>query len=72
MKKLMAFAVLTALLLSLGGIMAAAELPEGISFYPGEYSSGDGAFSPMGDIPVTWDPEASQKLNLTAFPRSSS
>lgn len=65
MKKLTVWTLLCALLLSLGGITAAAELLEGISFTAGDYASESEEFQPVGDIIITWDPEVSQKLDLS-------
>ena len=66
MKKLTVWALLCALLLSFGGIAAAAELPANVSFTAGRYCVENGAdFSPVGDIALTWDPDASAKLDLS-------
>ena len=67
MKKLIAFAALIALLLSLGTVFAAAEdLPDGIMFTPGAYLSGNAdEFAPVGDITVAWRPDISGTIDLT-------
>lgn len=66
MKKLIVFAVLSALLLSLGGFSAAAELPEGVSFTPGQYAGGDPEqYSTLGDIDVDWIPALDGAIDVT-------
>ena len=66
MKKLIAFAALIALLLSLGTVFAAAELPENVSFTPGKYLGGDpDAYSPVGEITVAWLPDVSDRVDMT-------
>lgn len=66
MKKLIVFAVLSALLLSLGGFSAAAELPEGVGFTSGQYAGGDPEqFSTLGDINVDWLPALDGAIDVT-------
>lgn len=66
MKKLIVFAVLSALLLSLGGFSAAAELPEGVGFTPGKYAGGDPEqYSTLGDIDVDWIPALDGAIDVT-------
>ena len=66
MKKLFACIALCALLLSLGTVFAAAELPDGIMFTPGAYLSGNAdEFAPVGDITVAWRPDISGTIDLT-------
>lgn len=66
MKKLIVFAVLSALLLSLGGFSAAAELPEGVGFTPGQYAGGDPEqYSTLGDIDVDWIPALDGAIDVT-------
>lgn len=68
MKKLLAILTTMALLLSLGAIMVAAELPTGIPSYQfarGSYGvENPEDFSPIGTIKIQWDEDASDKLNL--------
>ena len=65
MKKLTAFAALIALLLSLGTVFAAAELPP-VEWAQGSYASGraDNYF-PLEDIPISWMPDLAGQMNLT-------
>ena len=66
MKKLIVFAVLSALLLSLGGFSAAAELPEGVGFTQGQYAGGDPEqYSTLGDIDVDWIPALDGAIDVT-------
>ena len=66
MKKLIVFAVLSALLLSLGGFSAAAELPEGVGFTQGQYAGGDPEqYSTLGDIDVDWIPALDGAVDVT-------
>lgn len=66
MKKLFACIALCALLLSLGTVFAAAELPENVSFTPGKYLGGDpDAYSPVGEITVAWLPDVSDRVDMT-------
>ena len=65
MKKIFAILMTAALLLSMGTVLASAELPADVSFTPGGYSADAADFTPAGDFAITWDPEASSKLDLT-------
>ena len=66
MKKLIVFAVLSTLLLSLGGFSAAAELPEGVGFTQGQYAGGDPEqYSTLGDIDVDWIPALDGAIDVT-------
>ena len=66
MKKLFACIALCALLLSLGTVFAAAELPDGCSFTQGAYLGGDPeAYSPVGEITVAWLPDVSDRVDMT-------
>lgn len=68
MKKIFAILMTAAMLLSLGTVLAAAELPGseiGVGWTPGGYSGEAADFAPAGDFAITWDPDASKKLDLT-------
>ncbi len=69
MKKIFALLLAVAALVSLGTVAAFAELPEmpgGFSFVPGGYSCGNPEdFVPVGDIQITWDPDAASKLDVS-------
>ena len=68
MKKIFAILMTAAMLLSLGTVLAAAELPGseiGVGWTPGGYTGAAEDFSPAGDFAITWDTEASKKLDLT-------
>ena len=65
MKKIFAILMTVAMLLSLGTVLAAAELPGDVSWTPGGYSGEAEDFTPAGDFAITWDPDASKKLDLT-------
>ncbi len=66
MKKIFAILVTVAMLLSLGTVLASAELPEGVSFTAGKYGCENAAdFTPAGDFAITWDTDAASKLDLT-------
>ena len=69
MKKIFAMLITVAMLLSLGTVMASAELPylpAGYSFTPGAYCVEDATtFTPAGDFAITWDADAASKLDLT-------
>ncbi len=66
MKKIFAIVITFAMLLSLGTVLASAELPDGIAFNPGAYGVEDAAdFTPVGDLKITWDPDAATKLDLS-------
>ena len=65
MKKIFAIVLTLAMLLSLGAIMASAELPAGISFTPGKYGVENADdFSPVGDMAIQWDKDAATNLTL--------
>lgn len=67
MKKLFAMLLTVAMLLTLGTVLVSAdELPsgkEGLNWFAGGYSADD--FQPVGDIAITWDPDAATKLDVT-------
>ena len=66
MKKLLVCMTLCALLLSVGTVFSAAELPENVSFTPGKYLGGDpDAYSPVGEITVAWLPDVSDRVDMT-------
>ena len=65
MKKILALLLTVAMLLAMGTVLASAELPDGVSFTPGGYSSDAADFTPAGDFAITWDPDASKKLDLS-------
>ena len=68
MKKIFAILITVTVLLSLGAVLASAALPElpaGYPWAPGGYSTDADDFTPAGDFIITWDPDASQKLDLT-------
>ncbi len=59
MKKILAIALSVVMLLSLGVVFASAATP-------GYYCGGsEDSFSPVGDITINWDPEASENLDLS-------
>ncbi len=58
MKKILAIALSVVMLLSLGVVFASAAA----GFYCG---GSEDSFSPVGDITINWDPEASEKLDLS-------
>ncbi len=66
MKKIFALLLAMATLISFGTVAASAELPGsevGVYWSPGGYSAD--TFCPVGDIRITWDPEAASKLDLS-------
>ena len=69
MKKLLSLMIMVAMLLSLGAIVASAELPDGLSsslFARGHYCvDNPDLFTPVGTIQIQWDPQVSEKLNLS-------
>ena len=66
MKKCTVCMVILALLLSLGAVFASAELPENVSFTPGQYLGGDpDAYSPVGEITVAWRSNFTSEVDLT-------
>ncbi len=63
MKKIFAILMTVAMLLSLGAVLAAAELPgENVQWVPGGFSAD--TFSQVGDVAITWDANASEKLDV--------
>ena len=65
MKKLIAFAALIALLLSLGTVFAAAELPP-VAFTQGKFLADDpDAFSSVGTVIMDWRPDIAGQLDMT-------
>ena len=65
MKKLIAFAALIALLLSLGTVFAAAELPP-VAFTQGKFLADDpGAYSTVGTVTMDWRPDIAGQLDMT-------
>ena len=69
MKKIIAVLMTLAMVLSLGAVVASAlttDEIDGVGFTPGGYSVDNAAdFSSLGTVKITWDPDASQKLNVT-------
>lgn len=66
MKKIFAIVITFAMILSMGAMLVNAELPEGIAFTAGKYGVENAEdFSTVGDIALTWDPDASKKLDLS-------
>ncbi len=68
MKKIFAIVITVAMILSMGAMLVNAELPylpAGHNFQSGGYSDEDEPFEPAGDFDITWDPEASSKLDLS-------
>ena len=66
MKKLFALLLAVAALVTLGTVAVFAELPGGVGWTPGGYSCENPEdFVPVGDIQITWDPDASMKLDLS-------
>ena len=69
MKKIFAILMTVAMLLSLGAVLAAAELPGadiGVNWTAGKYGVENAEdFTPAGDFPITWDAAAASKLDLT-------
>ncbi|MBQ3507251.1 MAG: hypothetical protein IJA91_01770 [Clostridia bacterium] len=63
MKKIFALLLAVAVLITVGTVAAFAALPDGISSVPGGYS--DDMFYPVGELRITWDPDAAYKLDLT-------
>ena len=65
MKKLSAFAALISLLLSLGTVFAAAELPP-VAFTQGKFLADDpGAYSTVGTVTMDWRPDIAGQLDMT-------
>ena len=66
MKKIFAIVITFAMILSMGAMLVNAELPEGIGFAAGKYGVENAEdYSTVGDIALTWDPDASKKLDLS-------
>ena len=66
MKKIFAIVITFAMILSMGAMLVNAELPEGIGFAAGKYGVENAEdYSTVGDIALTWDPDASRKLDLS-------
>ncbi len=65
MKKCLAYLAILSLLLSLGTVFAAAELPS-VSFTPGKFLADDpGAFSTVGTVTVDWKPDITSRIDMT-------
>ena len=64
MKKIFAILITVAMLLAMGTVLAAAELPD-VPWTPGGFSTDAADFTPAGDFAITWDPDAASKLDLT-------
>jgi hypothetical protein len=62
MKKIFAIVITVAMLLSMGALLINAELPD-VPFTAGGYSAEE--FATVGTVKITWDPEASSKLDVT-------
>ena len=66
MKRLLAITLSILMLLSVSIVAILAALPEGVEFSAGQYGSGNAEdFSAVGDKTITWDPDFSQKVDLT-------
>ena len=66
MKKILAIALTFAMILSMSVLFAsAAGLPAGINYAAGGYSTDAADFSALGTVKITWDAEASKKLDLS-------
>ena len=68
MKKILAIALSVVMLLSLSAILVSARTTEGIdvSFTPGAYCVESAEeFSVVGDVTITWDKDAANKLTVT-------
>ena len=59
MKKILAIALSVVMLLSLGVVFASA------ASAPGTYVTSEDTYQSVGNLPITWDPEASDKLDLS-------
>ena len=62
MKKIFAIVITVAMLLSMGALLINAELPD-VPWTPGGYSAEE--FNTVGTVKITWDPDASTKLDVT-------
>ena len=58
MKKILAIALSVVMLLSLGVVFASA------ASAPGTYVTSEDTYQSVGNLPITWDPEVSEKLDL--------
>lgn len=69
MKKIFAIVITVAMLLSMGAVAASAltsDEIEGVNFATGGYSVENAEdFSSVGTVKITWDPDASTKLDVT-------
>ena len=66
MKKLWLYVMVLAMLLSAAVLCVSAELPYNGAFTPGRYGVEDPeAFAPVGDVPIQWDRDITQKIDLT-------
>lgn len=66
MKKLWLYVMVLAMLLSAAVLCVSAELPNNSAFTPGQYGVEDPeAFAPVGDVPIQWDRDITQKIDLT-------
>ena len=66
MKKLWLYVMVLAMLLSAAVLCVSAELPDNGAFTPGRYGVEDPeAFAPVGDVPIQWDRDITQKIDLT-------
>ena len=65
MKKIFAIVVTFAMLLSLGAVMASAEIPD-VPWTAGQFAVADPSeFTTVGTIKIDWDADAADKLDLT-------
>ncbi|MBQ9151865.1 MAG: hypothetical protein IJX72_06410, partial [Clostridia bacterium] len=66
MKKFFVWAVLCALLLSLGAVSAAAGYPDGSVGTPGVFSGENSAdFFPVGEVRIQWDEDVAEQVDMT-------
>ena len=69
MKKIFAILVTVAMLLSLGTVLAAADMPGseiGVNWTPGKFGVENAEdFTPAGDFTIAWDADAASKLDLS-------
>ena len=61
MKKCIVYLAVLSLLLSLGTVFAAAELPN-VSWTPGTYAGE--SFTPLGNMPIEWVPDFAEHMNI--------
>ena len=59
MKKILAIALSVVMLLSLGVVFASA------ASAPGTYVTSEETYQSVGNLPITWAPDVSEKLDLT-------